>query len=389
MFYQFQSEFEKKKYLEYLRVTAQLSNLFSTSKTPYVNYRVHESVFCRAFKAKDLSRSDIAFDAQIGTTGFGLKTFLYGNGASFQKIAEFNAKAPELSQLNSAVEIVEKIASWRNERIDFSQKAYGINDTVYHCLVRRDGELLIYEEKMKKISNITNVVDKGNTIIFKADGDEYSFLKSKNTLTKKFYITDSQVYDTINVNIIKSPLDFLIESQEAILLRDQEATVYDVETVDMYDMIYLPLYSINASGKYVPEKSQLNQWNGEGRVRNANEMYIKIPLWIHKIKPDFFPPKDKHFDLELTNGKTVIAKVCQAGGKALMTNPNKDLGEWIRNTLGMQEKQLLTIDMLEIIEIDSVVVYKIAEGRYRLDFAKTNSFEDFKNNLQKKVRLTK
>lgn len=384
MFYQFQSGSAQQNYKQSLLTIAQLSNLFSTSSVPYVNYRVHENFFCKAFGARDLSRSDVAFDAQIGNKGFGLKTFICLKESSLEKVAEFNAKAPELNGITDPKKVVEKVGQWRNERIDFSLNAYGISESIYHCLVRREGRLIIYEEPMKKITTITDVVDKGNSITFKSNGEEYSFLRSKNTLTKKFYIKEERIFDIIQVNIIKNPLDFLLQSQAKLQFREHEETQYDVTVKTELDSVYLPFYSTSkAKGKFVPEKSQLNQWNAGGRIRHADEMYIKIPSWIHKVKPDFFPPKDVPFDLELTDGKTVKAKVCQDGGKALMTNPNKELGEWIRNTLGLKEKQLLTIDMLEVIDIDSVVVYKVAENKYCIDFAKTNSYEEFKENLNK------
>ena len=79
------------KYFEMLRLMAQLSRLFSESKTPYLDYRLTENLFCRYFKALNDARSCTAYDARIGSVGIGIKTFiLNGSDQSTEKIAEFN-----------------------------------------------------------------------------------------------------------------------------------------------------------------------------------------------------------------------------------------------------------------------------------------------------------
>lgn len=61
-------------------------------------------------------------------------------------------------------------------------------------------------------------------------------------------------------------------------------------------------------------------------------------------------------------------KVCQDGGKAIMSNPNKALGEWIlREVLRLDELELLTYDKLLELGIDSVVFEKHGDY-YSLDF---------------------
>jgi hypothetical protein len=59
---------------------------FSESDIPYLYYRVAEKVFCRAFEAEDLSRSDVSADAKKDGLGIGLKTFLAGNNKTIKKI---------------------------------------------------------------------------------------------------------------------------------------------------------------------------------------------------------------------------------------------------------------------------------------------------------------
>ena len=79
MFYSSQSKKFKNEYIKLLKACGQLSNLSSESLTPYLYYRIAEKIFCKAFEASDLSRSDCAVDAKKNNIGIGLKTFLVGN----------------------------------------------------------------------------------------------------------------------------------------------------------------------------------------------------------------------------------------------------------------------------------------------------------------------
>ena len=147
---------------------------------------------------------------------------------------------------------------------------------------------------------------------------------------------------------------------------------------DTKETVILPLYSEKGK-KHVPEKSGLNQWNASGRARDYDEVYIPIPKFIYKIYPDFFPGRDKPFQLKLPGGRILEAKVCQDGGKALMSNPNKDLGQWLlRDVMHLQPGELLTYSKLEHIGIDSVEITKINENLYEINFKRFGSFEDFK-----------
>src|SRR5690625_7356534 len=91
------------------------------------------------------------------------------------------------------------------------------------------------------------------------------------------------------------------------------------------------------------KKSGLKQWNAGGRNRDSNEVYIPIPIYIHQNYPNFFPPRDIHFNLILPHGETLVAKVCQDNSKALMTTPNTALSNWLlRNILNLEEGELAT-----------------------------------------------
>jgi hypothetical protein len=102
-------------------------------------------------------------------------------------------------------------------------------------------------------------------------------------------------------------------------------------------------------------------------VPEISVKYIYIyPAWIHTQFKNFFPERDEAFTLELPNMNTLQAKICQDGNKALMSNPNKDLGQWLlRDVLKLAEGELLTYKKLEDIGLDSVVIYKSSHDQYK------------------------
>lgn len=127
----------------------------------------------------------------------------------------------------------------------------------------------------------------------------------------------------------------------------------------------LPLYSeSNAEGKFVPLRNSLNMWNASGRRRHENEIGIPIPIEFRNRHSDFFPGNSQSFDLRLPNFRTLKAKQCQQDGKALMSNPNKDLGEWLlRTVLQIKEGTVVTYNMLLNKQIDSVYLEKWFDGQ--------------------------
>src|SRR5699024_10945316 len=98
-FFKNQKECERKFYIELLQVTGSLSNLFAESENPFLYYRAMENIFCKAFDANNLSRSDVSADASKDKIGIGLKTFLHQNGRTYQKVAEFNRESYLLKDL--------------------------------------------------------------------------------------------------------------------------------------------------------------------------------------------------------------------------------------------------------------------------------------------------
>lgn len=67
-----------------------------------------------------------------------------------------------------------------------------------------------------------------------------------------------------------------------------------------------------------------------------------------------------------------------------MSNPNKNLGEWIlRKVLNLKEGDPLTYEYLQVLGIDSVIVYKHSEKHYSIDFREMGSYDLFQSENKK------
>ena len=365
-------------YLNLLSAVSKLSGLFSESSVPYINYRVAENIFCKSFNADNLSRSDTAFDANYNSLGVGLKTFVCPSNNKMEKVAEFNSLSKELSSYRGK-DLALKLAEFRNKRIELAKRLYNIKDALYHIVARKENKLCLFETDYEKIDidKIQNVKQDGTSLKFDDAKNFYSFNFSKSTLFRKFYIPDNVF--TLPIDIIEDPYSLLLS-----LLKDSSSKNAAQKLVRGKNYIILPLYGLKkcrltkSKEKFVFEKSGLNQWNAGGRKRDPGEVYIPIPKEIHKYFPDFFPQRDKDFELKIPTGEVFKAKVCQDNSKALMTNPNKALADWLlRGVFQLEEKERLTIDKVNMLGFDSVIIYKDSEGKYRIDKAKLDSYENF------------
>lgn len=378
-------------YFEMLRFMASLSRLFSENSTPYLDYRLAENLFCKYFDAINDARSCMAYDARLGGLGVGIKTFGINSDSSVEKIAEFNKLKPHLDPLQG-LDLAVKLAQFRNERMDLADTTYNVSDSIYHIVGRKDGKLVVFNSPYTRIdiASIADVKDSEKSISFNDGKDYYTFNKSKSVLQKRFELPADFV--NVDVDILEDPLEVLYD-----LLHQQDAKdVAKVEYVKNspifrprikgYDYVVLPLFSMRGGFPNVPLKSGLNQWNAAGRKRDEDEVYISIPKIIHRLYPDFFPARDCPFELQLPDGNKMDAKVCQAGGKALMSNPNAALGHWIlRKILRIPPGTLVTMDDLIRFGIDSVLIEDlhttnlIGQRQYKISFANSDyeAFAEF------------
>lgn len=373
------------KYFEMLRLMAQLSKLFSLSKTPYLDYRLAENLFCRYFSAQNDARSCTAYDARLCKVGIGIKTFILkgkDDSNSIEKIAEFNKLRVELNEL-AGIDLAKKLGTFRNERMQFANNLYDITETQYHIVGRATGCLRIFNTPYEEVNidRIHLIKDDETSCSFHDEINEYTFNKSKSVLQKRFCVP--KICKNIEVEIIDEPLELLekLFAHETIDIQNTKKTRKGI------DYIILPLYSESkAKGRFVPEKSGLNQFNAGGRARNELEVYIPVPKYIHKNFPDFFPSREESFLLHLPNGSVLSAKICQDGGKALMSNPNKDLGEWIlRTVLKKRPMELVSITDLDRLGFDSVCIENLHSTdengvkEYKISLSDNNNYANFRD----------
>ncbi len=357
-------------YIDLLKTIGALSNLFSESNTPYLDYRVVENIFCKSFRATNLARFDCSADAKKDDVGIGIKTFLHKT--KNQKVAEFNEFAKELRNKEPEEQVM-LISKLRNERIKFTKRNYGINKMIYHLVTRDDSKFYVLETEMHTINTekIKIIKATDSSLKFKDDKNEYSFNFSKSTLYKKFDLDNILI--EMPVEIIEDPYEFLkyaMMKNVDIIRKTEEKEIPHV---------ILPLFSVSKGERFVAEKSGLNQWNASGRKRNLNEAYIPIRAEFYRENPDFLPPRDKSFNVKLPNGNIISMKVCQDNGKSLMSNPNKALGNWLlRDVLQLKEGELLKYDKLKELGIDSVILYKNADDEYSMDFVKIDNVDEKK-----------
>lgn len=396
------------RYSEALKIVLKMTLLFSdNTAAPFLHYRVAENLFCDFIpNTTNLSREDIAIDAKTIITdeqgekhvvGIGNKTFLHNNGNTLQKIAEFNKDRSMYDNLTPK-EKIKKIAELRNLRLQLCIDMHDITELIYHCVTRDNlGIVRLYNTPMDfiDIKNIKMTSVSEASIFFEDGKNDYSFNLSKSTLFKRFKFTELSPIAEFEVEIDEKPLETLAKAFHVELDTNFITEVSSVSINEEY--IILPLYSFSPSkGKHVPPKSSLNIWNAAGRKRDPNEAYIGISQKIHAFINNkyqsnslkFFPSRDTAFRLILPNGESLSAKLCQDNSKALMTNPNKDLGKWLlRKVLKLEEGEVLTYDKLLELGIDSVRISQVDvsgdELIYSIDFCPIGTYDEFalENNI--------
>lgn len=394
MFYDKQPRKNREKYKEMLCIMGKLSNLFSENECPYLAYRAHENIFCRYLEAENLARLDCSADAKKGKIGIGLKTWM---GSDDQKVAEFGKLKKSYEGL-TGMELVRRIAEYRNERIRVTMKLYGIDEMIYHVVKRVPGAMQILECSFEPIDidkiKINERKGNDNNTYFTDGKHEYHFSISKNTLFMIF--RDMEKLDEFEVEILDDPYKLIMTlmSVERPNIDEKDYFVNSeyVKTNVSYredsrkkQQLCLPLYSRKGDKKFVAEKSGLNQWKAAGRVRDTNEIYIPYNATDRNRDLEFFPPRDTPFILHLPDGTEMSAKVCQEAdknnpkiGKAIMSNPNKLLGKWLlRDVFELKEGTVVTYEMLEKFGVDSVIFTKNSEKDYSIDFSEIGTYEEF------------
>ena len=397
------------QYANYLKMVGGLSRLFSDSDKPYIAYRFAERLYvkCHALQAgiTDLSRHDNSFDAMFSfnNAGIGVKTFVdSASGYKDEKVAEFTAlsKTEDFKKLRG-LDLVIKAAENRNLRVlsDAHQLGIDLGSSIYHCLIRGKGCAFIHEEPypLIEVNKIQPCDSKGNLLKeFQSEKDlhftdglnHYKYSSSKNVLYKRFYNEYGCNSDLIPIHIIDDPFDWFQEIQSQMVNIIQS----NLPPPDTREFIVLPLAgarTAHTDSPRVEPKSGLNQWNAAGRDRTFGEAYIPVPRNILDTHPTFFPitnfgqkgvEKSHDFELKLPDRRVVVASLCQQDLKALMSNHNVDLADWLYALIdGSKEKALTrfvasrsphnrpyTYDDLIQIGKDSVAILKNSDSSFEM-----------------------
>jgi len=208
VFYNNQPINQRNNYKRMLSIMGNLTRLFSESDCPYLPYRAHENIFCKFLNAENLARLDCSADAKKGGIGIGLKTW---TGQDDQKIAEFGRLRETFAGL-TGIDLVRRIAEYRNERIRITKNLNGINNMIYHIVKRVPGAMQILEHAFDyiDIEHLSLIEGRGNiNNIYFTDGHHtYHFSISKNTLYMIF--ENMELLDTFEVEIMDDPYSFLM-----------------------------------------------------------------------------------------------------------------------------------------------------------------------------------
>jgi hypothetical protein len=212
MFYEKQPVEHRENYKNMLCIVGRLSRLFSTAAEPYLYYRAHENIFSKYFDVDNNARSDDSADvynSHMGI-GIGLKTWV---GEDNQKVAEFGRLRPAYEHLDG-MDLILKIAEYRNARIRTTMNAHGLHTMLYHIVKRVPGAMCIYEAAFDYIDIANIVLDKkrgnANSTYFTDGKHVYHFSRSKNTLYMIF--DDMELLDKLDVDIVDDPYELLSDA---------------------------------------------------------------------------------------------------------------------------------------------------------------------------------
>jgi hypothetical protein len=350
-YYGKKSDIQKEKFKKSLEATGKLHLLFSDSETVSCNSRVIENLICSIFNTVNLGRNDDGIDTKENNLGVGIKTFTLTKVPSdikpqktYQKIAEFNKDAPTIAELSDSKERAILISKLRNNRSEKCVNQYQVNEFIYLLIMRYGKDIYIseYAYDWIDIENIRVIKSTKSSLFFTDGKHEYKYTYSKSTLMKAFYIRGKDIIETIKIDKFLSPEEILAR------LNDDEIVLDFIQN------------------GIVPLRSGLNAWNANGRKRHYNEAYLSITSKIRKEKPYFFPinaetlkPESFVINDEFSKGKPITYKVCQQGGKALMSSSNKDLGDIIlRKMLKLKKGEICTVEHLMKVNIRGVKIEK-------------------------------
>ncbi|GHT13393.1 NgoFVII family restriction endonuclease [Planctomycetales bacterium] len=121
----------------------------------------------------------------------------------------------------------------------------------------------------------------------------------------------------------------------------------------------------------VPRHSGLNWGHRDTYNRDKNQAYLSLSPEVYRS--DFFPPKPQHFTIITDDQKAIICVRAQKSevGNAIHSRINNQLGEYMRNRLGLASGALVERTHLDKHGRTDVVFYKLDNENYYMDFSNT------------------
>lgn len=394
--------FQLDNYVEELTRLAKLSRLYSDEEKPFFHYRMVEKAYIRATGSIDVTRKDAAFDAiHPNGYGIGIKTFSAkaSDRLKSEKVAEFN-KASSRGEFKglSGLELAKKISEKRNQRIDEAYDSIQFpkdpiptkKDHIYHLVVRTRGRFLLYELPYEKIdiNKISLVPDSRSRLAFTDGKSEYSWNKTKSTLSMKFSLLDpgrTVIAMTMSSEEILKSLEYLAPAP------------LDPNAIAGRDYWILPLFSPRGSrgtGDKVKPKSGINLRLASeiSRKRRPLEFELQIPDDLRRKFPLFLPWSPKATPISnftLPGGQTVEGKRTGQEGKQLTFggSDQKTVADWLFSSVSSNQMTLwkkrepFSYSHLEKAGFDSIRIDKFNNG-YRLSTAELGTYYRFLEEIQ-------
>lgn len=412
---------DESRYESLIKAIGSLSGLFGDGVNANIHYRTVERLFIYTTKAKDLTRKDKVFDALVGKSfeiGVGIKTFALQNKgvkSKMEKVQELTriAGSGHLDRLPPE-KLVRRVSEIRNKSIrsDSNQFGVDISKSIYHCLVRLGDAAYIHEQPYPlidlenllpansrgKVLRRWNKAKSRSTIHFFDGKHHYSYHTSKNTLSMRFEFPNLLHARRLDMTRIPDIWDVLDSGQFFSALTDQPPKITGKplkKSTSMgkpgVDYVVLPLYTLRNEGKKVEKKSGINFWNAGGRKRKYGEAYIPVPKAVHDAAPGFFPRVGNYFLVQLPDRTSPVrASLCQENGKALMSEKNNELCQWLYKVLDPyisedafklppKRKPFEYNDLVEI-GSDCIVVTKIQSSpsaTFSIELGALGDYEEF------------
>ncbi len=167
----------QQKYEQCLKIIGSLSHNFCESDIVYLSHRIAKQIFKNSFGLKSLNDENLVIDVKKESLGIALKTFHCGNNKTFQTIDKFSYQNYSYQDL-SPIDLIIKISTLRNEKINYTKNTHGVIKLIYHCILRDVAKFKIFEESLEKIDivNISLIENNNSCIIFEDGKHQYSFL---------------------------------------------------------------------------------------------------------------------------------------------------------------------------------------------------------------------